>query len=198
LKDSWWEDDEPEDKIPGVPLEETRAPKRGRPAKYGKPMKDLTPEERASLEKQRLEGRLPKVGRPKFETNLEHAKKIRVMAACGIAEKHMAKILDISPAQLKRYYRDELALGSDEANMQVALSVFEMATEHKNYNAAKLWLASKAGWKETSRMELTGRDGKDLTDIERTQRLAAIMAGKPELFKLKAKTGETTKDKPVH
>ena len=49
-------------------------------------------------------------------------------------------------------------------------------------NAAKFWLKAKAGWKETDGMEVTGKDGADLSPIDRSQRLAIIFQSHPEML----------------
>ena len=62
----------------------------------------------------------------------------------GIADKHIATAMDMTPAQLRRTFPTELQ-ASTEANAAVADALYEAAT-NGSVPAMKLWLESRAGW----------------------------------------------------
>jgi hypothetical protein len=65
----------------------------------------------------------------------------------------IAQVLRIAEKTLRKHCRDELAT---EANAQVAKSMYRMAIRSPysvRYQAAKFWLAARAGWRDTDRAE---------------------------------------------
>ncbi len=62
---------------------------------------------------------------------------------------------------LRKHYRVELDTGHIEANAKVAKSLFRLATHSTNPNITAIifWLRTRAGWKDTQRVEVSGRDG---------------------------------------
>jgi hypothetical protein len=70
------------------------------------------------------------------------------MAAYGIPEPDIARVVGIDPKTLRKYYRDELDLGSTKANAQVAGFLFNSA-RNGNVTAQIFWLKTRARWKET-------------------------------------------------
>ena len=80
------------------------------------------------------------------------------MAACGVPEVDIARVVDIDPKTLRKHYRDELDTGQIKATAKVAESLFRKATGEgrEAVVAAIFWLKTRAGWKETSVQEHTG------------------------------------------
>ena len=70
------------------------------------------------------------------------------MAAYGIPEPDISRVVDIDPKTLRKYYRDELDLGAAKANAQIAGFLFNSA-RNGNVTAQIFWLKTRAGWKET-------------------------------------------------
>lgn len=70
------------------------------------------------------------------------------MSAYGIPEPDIARVVGIDPKTLRKYYRDELDLGSTKANAQVAGFLFS-AARNGNVTAQIFWLKTRARWKET-------------------------------------------------
>ena len=107
-------------------------------------------------------------GRPTFAPTSEQQLKVRIMAACGMPHEQIcSQIINPSTGRaidaktLRRAFRAELDDGMATANALVAQSLFKKATgEGKGaVTAAIFWLKTKAGWKETQAVELTGKDG---------------------------------------
>ena len=69
------------------------------------------------------------------------------MAAYGIPEPDVARVVGIDPKTLRKYYRDELDLGATKANAQVAGFLFN-AAKNGNVTAQIFWLKTRARWRE--------------------------------------------------
>jgi hypothetical protein len=81
------------------------------------------------------------------------------MAAYGIPEPDIARVVGIDPKTLRKYYRDELDMGSTKANAQVAGFLFNSA-RNGNVTAQIFWLKTRARWKEApSEHQHTGAFG---------------------------------------
>ena len=69
------------------------------------------------------------------------------MAAYGIPEFDIARVLKVDPKTLRKYYQEELELGHTKANAQVAGFLFNSA-KNGNVTAQIFWLKTRAQWKE--------------------------------------------------
>ena len=74
-------------------------------------------------------------------------RQVEAMAAYGIPETDIARVVNIDPKTLRKHYRDELDLGSTKANAQVAGFLFNSA-RNGNVTAQIFWLKTRARWKE--------------------------------------------------
>lgn len=94
----------------------------------------------------------------------------------------------ISVDTLERKFRAELDHGLAQANARVAESVFKRATNLKHPQgaiSAMFWLKTRAGWKETTKVEHGGKvaweldlEGLSLEEIEVLERVLAKQAAK--------------------
>ena len=80
-----------------------------------------------------------------FESTEDQRRTVRAMSGFGIPHDDIAKMLDVDPKTLRKYFRRELDRGSIEATAKVAQSLFNMATQSNNVAAAIFWLKAK-GW----------------------------------------------------
>ena len=105
------------------------------------------------------------VGRPKGSNHKPTPltrRQVKMFCGMGFTSHQMAAFLCISANTLRKYYRKELDSGVIELNFNVANNLYNMATDPDHKSAATsaiFWLKAKAGWKESSRTELTGPDG---------------------------------------
>ena len=74
-------------------------------------------------------------------------RQVEALAAYGIPEHDIARVVDIDPKTLRKHYRDELDLGATKANAQVAGFLFT-AAKNGNVTAQIFWLKTRARWKE--------------------------------------------------
>jgi hypothetical protein len=96
---------------------------------------------------------------PGYEPNDEQRRLVRAMAGFGVPQDDIATHLDIDPKTLRKHFRQELDRGTTEANVKVAQSLFQMATQGKNVAAAIFWMKARAGWREKHDVEVSGKDG---------------------------------------
>jgi hypothetical protein len=74
-------------------------------------------------------------------------RQVEALAAYGIPEYEIARVLAIDPKTLRKHYREELDLGATKANAQVAGFLFA-AAKSGNVTAQIFWLKTRARWKE--------------------------------------------------
>jgi hypothetical protein len=90
---------------------------------------------------------------------------VETMTGYGIKAEDIARSLGICHVTLRKYYRDELDLGTIKANAKVAESLFKKATSDgsQSVTAAIWWSKTRMGWKETVVNEHGGTDGGPVT-----------------------------------
>lgn len=88
---------------------------------------------------------------------------VKVRAGMGQTQDSIARYLRIDEKTLRKYYRDELLRGPDEANAQVASAIFNAATGREvqddgtikrvrvDSTLAIWWSKTRMGWKEPPR-----------------------------------------------
>jgi hypothetical protein len=100
-------------------------------------------------------------------TRLPHRQQVESMAGFGIPETDIARVLEIDADLLRDLYAKELESGHVKANARVAESLYRKAVGEgrEAVTAAIFWLKTRAGWKETSAHEITGKDRQPLTIV---------------------------------
>ena len=100
-------------------------------------------------------GRRPHIPEPAGRRQVE------AMAAYGVPEADIARVLGIDPKTLRKHYRDELDTGSIKANSRIAESLFRkaMGDGPQSVTACIFWLKTRAHWKETTVQEHVGNAG---------------------------------------
>jgi hypothetical protein len=93
---------------------------------------------------------ISKMGRPAHSYDEKTAKQIKMLAAMGVPDFDIAKVVGMSSPTMRKYYTAELEVGHIEANAQVAQSLFKQATntDKPNVAAAIFWMKCRAGWSE--------------------------------------------------
>src|SRR3977135_4414350 len=79
-------------------------------------------------------------------------RQVEALAAYGIPEIDISRVVGVDPKTLRKHYREELDLGETKANAQVAGYLFN-AAKNGNVTAQIFWLKPRARWRETP-MEL--------------------------------------------
>ncbi len=81
------------------------------------------------------------------------------MAAYGVPQFDIAKVIGISPPTLRKYFWQEIEIAGVEANAKVAQTLFRKATEgtgKESITACIFWLKCRAGWREAG-ADITGK-----------------------------------------
>lgn len=84
-------------------------------------------------------------------------KQVETMAGYGVPQPSIASLIGIHPSTLRIHYRLELDLGAAKANMQVAATLFQKAVAGDG-PSCMFWLKTRAGWRETNRLEVVRPD----------------------------------------
>jgi hypothetical protein len=118
------------------------------------------------------------MGRRRHQPDPSQRKQVEAMAAYGIPETDIARVIGIDPKTLRKCYREELDLGETKANAQVAGFLFTNA-RNGNVTAQIFWLKTRAGWRETPvELKHSGsiarKDISQLTDQELMDRIMAL------------------------
>ena len=96
-------------------------------------------------------------------------RQVEAMAAYGIPELDIARVVGIDPKTLRRHYRDELDTGHIKATAKVAEFLFRRATTEgpQAVTAAIFWLKTRGGWREVPQdHRVAVADVRSLTDEE--------------------------------
>tara|TARA_R110000744_G_scaffold26315_1_gene64873 strand:- start:1173 stop:1511 length:339 start_codon:yes stop_codon:yes gene_type:complete len=96
----------------------------------------------------------------------DNSKLVRSLSTVGTKYEDIAIKLNISSDTLVKYYKKELDGGRIDANAAIAQSLFT-AAKTGNTTAQIFWLKTRAGWKETSALELSGTNGGAITVISK-------------------------------
>jgi len=102
-------------------------------------------------------------------------RQVETLAAYGIPETDISRVVEIDPKTLRKHYRDELDLGQTKANAQVAGFLFNSA-RNGNVTAQIFWLKTRAQWKEApTQLQYEAKlDVRQMTDEELERRIAQL------------------------
>ena len=103
------------------------------------------------------------------------------MAAYGVPEPAIARVVGIDAKTLRKHYRDELDTGQVKATAKVAEFLFHKATSEgpQCVTAAIFWMKTRGGWREAPQTHHVGVfDATRLSDED----LMAIIAGNAPLL----------------
>ena len=93
--------------------------------------------------------------RPPHKRTDEEAEVVRMMAAVGISQENIAKVIGIDIKTMTKYYREELDTAWIKANAKVGGAMYNKAIGG-DVQAQKYWMGCRAGWKETASLEVEG------------------------------------------
>jgi hypothetical protein len=118
------------------------------------------------------------MGRRAHKPDPAQRRQVEAMAAYGIPEADIARVVGVDPKTLRKHYRDELDMGETKANAQVAGFLFNSARTG-NVTAQIFWLKTRAQWRETpTELRHSGsiarRDVAEMTDQELMDRILEL------------------------
>lgn len=117
------------------------------------------------------------MGRPPHAPDTTSRRQVEAMAAYGVPEADIARVIGIDPKTLRRHYRDELDLGATKATAKVAEFLFRKATTegHQCVTAAIFWMKTRGGWRETPQAhEVAFKPASEMTDAELEARIREL------------------------
>ena len=88
------------------------------------------------------------MGRRAHRPDPSQRRQVEALAAYGIPEDNISRVIGVDPKTLRKHYRDELDLGETKANAQVAGFLFN-AAKNGNVTAQIFWLKTRAKWRES-------------------------------------------------
>ena len=99
------------------------------------------------------------MARPPHQPDMTSRRTVETMAAFGVPEGNIAKVLKISPKTLRLHYRDELDTGATKATAKVAESLYKRAVGDgpQAVTAAIFWLKTRGHWKQETMSGPAGR-----------------------------------------
>ena len=109
-------------------------------------------------------GKRDGAGREAFKPSETQRELVKQLAAIGVRHAEMPIFVkdeagkSISEPTLLKYFEAELNEGKVKANVKVAQTLYKKAIGGDTTSMI-FWLKAQAGWKDTQRVELTGKDG---------------------------------------
>lgn len=94
-----------------------------------------------------------------YKPNEKDREIVKAMASYGIPQEDIGRVIDISHVTLRKYYQQELDTAVIRANAKVAETCYAMAVSGQHPAATFFWLKTRAGWRETERLEHVGEGG---------------------------------------
>ena len=101
----------------------------------------------------------PKKNSPGFNPTVAQARTVASLAALGLEAKDIAVALDIEVKLLRMFYDRELKASMHIANAAVAKTALAMAMSGAHPDMTRFWLKTRAKWKETHAVEISGPNG---------------------------------------
>lgn len=105
------------------------------------------------------------VGPPKFKPTKKDRMLVSAMTMCGTTQAMMARCMKVDAKTLRKHFRDEMDLALVKANANVCGAMYKKAVGG-DVGAQRYWLATRAGFKETSTIEHSGIDGEAIQTQE--------------------------------
>lgn len=82
--------------------------------------------------------------------NERDSEQVRALVSLGATSRFIADHLDLTEEELSAHYRLDLELGQEEANLNVARTLYQMATSGQHPQATMAWLKMRARWSDAT------------------------------------------------
>lgn len=119
-------------------------------------------------------------GQPKYQPTEADRNTVKSMAATGFTHEQIASCLGIAgidPKTMRKHFSAELKTAANRARAAVANRAYQMAVTGNPPAATFFFLKTQCGWRETSRVEHTGKDGRPLVHVDAARTLLEDAAG---------------------
>jgi hypothetical protein len=101
-------------------------------------------------------------GRPPHKPTKVTRAQVLELGGMGWTFEQIANHLKINRDTLSKHYREELDMATEKTNLLVKQNLYNIAidpTHKQSVTAAIFWLKTRARWRETDRLEVTGPNG---------------------------------------
>jgi len=116
-------------------------------------------------------------GRRKYEPTDKDLRTVEAMAVCGMPQESIARVLGIDGKTLRKHFRVLLDTSADKADAQVGATLYKLATSGLCPAATIFWMKCRRRWRETTRVEHSGPDGRALVPVDTARALLEAAAG---------------------
>lgn len=130
----------------------------------------------------------PEKNSPGFKPTAAQAREVAVMTCLGLDPKDIANVLNVEVKLLNIYYAKELNTTLNIANAMVARQALQMALSGRNPDMTKFWLKAKAGWRETTGVDVTTK-GESINGTTAKDKLRDTLAAAGVIKKKDAQEG---------
>jgi|TARA_R100001082_G_scaffold79259_1_gene46655 hypothetical protein len=93
--------------------------------------------------------------KPPHKPDDESRKIVEQMAAVGIPQDGIARVIGIDPKTLRKYYEEEITTASIKANAKIGGTLYNKAI-NGDTSAAIWWSKARMRWSEKTETELSG------------------------------------------
>lgn len=93
--------------------------------------------------------------KPSYKKTDEGSKIVEQMAAVGIPQEGIARVIGIDPKTLRKYYDDEISTAAIKANAKIGGTLYNKAI-NGDTSAAIWWSKARMRWSEKTETELSG------------------------------------------
>ena len=73
---------------------------------------------------------------------------VKALTACGNSHEEIANVLGIKPSMVRKFFRDEMQVGTTQENSKILGAIFKAATQDNNMTAAIFWAKTQGGTKQ--------------------------------------------------
>ena len=109
-------------------------------------------------------------GRRQYNPTDKDQRMVEAMAGLGMRQDKIARVLRIDAKTLRKHFRILLDSAADIATTQVGATLYRLATSGRCVAATIFWMKSH-GWRETTGVEHTGKDGRPLVAVDAARAL---------------------------
>jgi len=93
--------------------------------------------------------------KPLFKPTEENRRIVEQMAAVGIPQEGIARVVGIDPKTLRKYFDEELSTAAIKANAKIGGTLYNKAV-NGDTSAAIWWSKARMRWSEKTETELSG------------------------------------------
>lgn len=93
-----------------------------------------------------------------YKPSSRDRKLVKALTACGNGHDEIAKVLGIKTHMVRKHFREEIQVGTTQANSKILGAIFKAATQDNNMTAAIFWAKTQGGTKQKRSAHGAGTD----------------------------------------